>query len=42
MEATEETVTEKDKVYIVSRLQMELGHTGIQQYNCEAYFVSIY
>jgi hypothetical protein len=35
MEATDETITEDDKEFVVRRLQQELQHTGIQQYNCE-------
>jgi hypothetical protein len=35
MEAMDETITEDDKEFVVRRLQQELHHTGVQQYNCE-------
>ncbi|XP_056002670.1 uncharacterized protein LOC125672647 [Ostrea edulis] len=36
MEVTDETITEYDKSFVVRRLQRELQHIGIEQYNCEA------
>ena len=35
MEATDGTITEDDKEFVVRRLQRELQHTGVRQYNCE-------
>jgi hypothetical protein len=37
MEATHETITVDDKEFVISQVQLELQHTGIQQYNCEAH-----
>jgi hypothetical protein len=37
MEATDETITEDDKEFVVSRIQQELQLSGVQQYNCAAY-----